>query len=67
MRLARKKFHGHIDAMKIPIEADSAIEMWKVNDVKAFAIIATMLRPKLQSLICSATSTDETCENLKVS
>ena len=65
MRLARKNLHGHIDALKIPNEGDPAIEMGKVNDVKAFAIIATMISPKFQSLIRSATSTAEAWEILK--
>nr|CCA25906.1 AlNc14C331G10692 [Albugo laibachii Nc14] len=55
MRLAKKNRYGHIDAMKIPNEADPENETFEVNDVKVFAIIATMISPQFQSLVRSAT------------
>ena len=62
MKLAKKNLHDHIDVMKLPREMD---EEWKVKDVKAFAIIATMVSPNFQTMIRSATSAAEAWEILK--
>ena len=65
MSLEVLNLHGQIDALEIPNDGDPAVGMWKVNVVKAFAIIATMISPKFHLLIRSATSTDEAWEIMK--
>nr|CCA28032.1 putative polyprotein [Albugo laibachii Nc14] len=54
MQLMRKGLLDHIDMVKTPGEDDSNAADWKVNDMKAFAIVSTMIRPNLQSMFRSA-------------
>ena len=54
MKLAKKGLLEHIDATKTPSEGDANASIWKVNDMKAFAIICTMINPSLQSMVRNA-------------
>ena len=57
MQLMRKGLLDHIDLVKTPSEDDSNAGIWKINDMKAFAIISTMMSPNLQSMVRSACNT----------
>ena len=61
MKLAKKGLLAHIDAAKVPIDD---IE-WKVNDMKAFATITTMISINLQSMVRNAQTTAQAWELLK--
>nr|CCA15710.1 AlNc14C14G1627 [Albugo laibachii Nc14] len=65
MQLMRKGLLGHIDPGKTPSEDDSNAANGKVNDMKAFAIISTMISPNLQSMVRSACSTAQAWDILK--
>ena len=65
MRLAKKGLLEHLDAMKAPEEGDAAASTWKVNDMKAFAIVSTMISINLQSMVRTAKSTAEAWNILK--
>ena len=54
MRLAKKGLLEHIDATKVAEEENSAI--WKVEDMKAFAIVLMTISSSLQSLVRTAQS-----------
>ena len=47
MKLAKKGLMVHIDATKAPSEGGVNSSIWKVNDIKAFAIICTMINSSL--------------------
>lgn len=65
MKLAKKNLLDHLDATKAPAANDPAAEGWKVNDGKAFAIIATMIDARYQSMVRNAASAAEAWEVLK--
>ena len=55
MMLARKNLLGHIDGSKPPPANDAAALLeWKASDMKAFAILATMLSQQYQTMIRTA-------------
>ena len=63
IKLAKKGLLEHIDATKAPSEGDDAYASeWKVNDMKAFAIVCTMITPSLQSMVRNAGTTAEAWE-----
>ncbi|CAH0493052.1 unnamed protein product, partial [Peronospora farinosa] len=51
--------------MKAPEEGDATASTWKVNDMKAFAIVTKMISTNLQSMVRTATSTAEAWDILK--
>ena len=63
MRLAKRGLLEHIDATKAPEEGSSAI--WKIEDMKAFAIVCTTICPSFQSMVRTAQSTAQAWEILK--
>ena len=65
MKLAKKSLMDHVDAAKAPSDADPRAAEWKVNDLKAFAIVVTLVSPNLQSMVRNASSTAEAWEILK--
>lgn len=65
MKLAKKSLLDHIDATKAPQANDPRVEEWKVNDLKAFAIISTMIEPRFQSMVRNAGTAAEVWETLK--
>lgn len=65
MKLAKKGLMEHIDATKAPREDDAYASTWKVNDMKAFAIVCTMIIPSLQSMVRNAGTTAEAWEILR--
>nr|CCA24076.1 putative polyprotein [Albugo laibachii Nc14] len=64
-KLAKKGLLIHIDAMKASSEGDANASTWKVNDMKAFATICTMINPSLQSMVRTAQTTAVAWEFLK--
>nr|CCA23134.1 AlNc14C182G8236 [Albugo laibachii Nc14] len=54
----------HLDGLKTPNSEDSAAEMWKVNDMKAFAVVASSISPNLQSMARGANTAAEVWETL---
>uniref|UniRef100_A0AAV1U517 Polyprotein n=1 Tax=Peronospora matthiolae TaxID=2874970 RepID=A0AAV1U517_9STRA len=65
MRLAKKGLLEHLDAMKAPEEGDASASTWKVNDMKAFAIVSTMISTNLQSMVRTAETTAKAWDILK--
>lgn len=65
MQLMRKGLLDHIEPVKTPSEDDSNAGIWKINDMKAFAIISTMISPNLQSMVRSACSAAQAWDILK--
>ena len=65
MKLAKKGLLDHLDAAKAPSEADPGAAGWKVNDMKAYAIVTTMISPSFQSMVRSASSAAQAWEILK--
>ena len=65
MQLAKKGLLEHLDAMKAPEEGDATASTWKVNDMKAFAIVSTMISTNLQSMVRTAKTTAEAWDILK--
>ena len=65
VRLAKKRLTEHLDAMKAPEEGDASASTWKVNDMKAFAIVSTMISTNLQSMVRTAKTTAEAWDILK--
>ena len=59
MKLAKENLHEHLDSLKTRSEEDLDAAAWKVRDIKAFAIIATMISPNFQSMIRTASSAAE--------
>ena len=59
MKLAKNGLLEHIDATKAPSENDASAAVWKVNDMKAFANVCTMIIPSLQSVVWNAATTAE--------
>uniref|UniRef100_A0AAV1VEP3 CCHC-type domain-containing protein n=1 Tax=Peronospora matthiolae TaxID=2874970 RepID=A0AAV1VEP3_9STRA len=51
MKLAKKGLLEHIDATKAPRGDDANAAFCKVNDMKAFANVCTMVSPSLQSMV----------------
>ncbi|CAI5707225.1 unnamed protein product [Peronospora effusa] len=51
--------------MKVPEEGDASASTWKVNDMKAFAIVSTMISTNLQSVVRTAKTTAEAWDILK--
>ena len=56
MRPAKKGLLDHLDAMEALEEGDAAASTWKVNDMKAFGIVSTMISTNLQSMVRTAKS-----------
>lgn len=65
MKLAKNGLLEHIDATKAPSEGDVNASIWKVNDMKAFAIICTMINLSLQSMVRNAGTTAEAWDILR--
>uniref|UniRef100_A0AAV1TC67 CCHC-type domain-containing protein n=1 Tax=Peronospora matthiolae TaxID=2874970 RepID=A0AAV1TC67_9STRA len=65
MNLAKKGSLEHLDAMKAPEEGDTSASTWKVNDMKAFAIVSTMISTNLQSMVRTTETTAEAWDTLK--
>ena len=59
MKLAKKGLLEYIDATKAPSEGDAYTSEWKVNDMKAFAIVCTIITLSLQSMVRNAGTTAE--------
>ena len=55
----------HIDATKAPSEGDDNASAWKVNDMKAFANVCTMISPRLQSMVRNEGTTPKAWEILR--
>ena len=62
MKLTKKGLLEHIDATKAPSEDDASAAVWKVNDMKAFANVCTMINLSLQSMVRNAATTAEAWE-----
>lgn len=60
MKLPKKNLREHLDSMKTPSEEDLNAAAWKVREIKACAIIVTMISPNYQSMIRTASSAAET-------
>jgi hypothetical protein len=54
MKLSKKNLVDHLDGTKAPDEADARSAQWKVDDVKAFAIVAMSLSPNFQTMVRSS-------------
>uniref|UniRef100_A0AAV1UMZ6 Polyprotein n=1 Tax=Peronospora matthiolae TaxID=2874970 RepID=A0AAV1UMZ6_9STRA len=65
MMLAKKGLLKHLDAMKALEEGDSSASTWKVNDMKAFAIVATVISTNLKPMVRTAETTAEAWDILK--
>jgi hypothetical protein len=66
MELGRKEFSQHITVAVKPEEiALRETPQWKVNDLKAFAILSKRMDPTYQSMVRDAASTLEACEILR--
>ena len=65
MRLTKKGLLEHLDAMKAPEERDASVSTWKVNDMKAFEIVSTMISTNLQSMVRTAKTTAEAWDILE--
>ena len=66
MMLARKNLLGHIDGSKPPPANDAAALLeWKASDMKAFAILATMLSQQYQTMIRTARTANHVREILQ--
>uniref|UniRef100_M4C211 Uncharacterized protein n=1 Tax=Hyaloperonospora arabidopsidis (strain Emoy2) TaxID=559515 RepID=M4C211_HYAAE len=50
--------------MKAPEEGDASAFTWKVNDVKDFAIVSTMISTNLQSMVRTEKTTAEASDIL---
>ena len=55
LKLIEKGLLDHIDATKTPIADNQVPELWRVNDLMAFAIISMSIGINLQSLFRNAT------------
>ena len=51
LKLIKKGLLDHIDATKVPIAENQVHESWRVNDLKAFAIISMSIGISFQSFI----------------
>ena len=65
MRLAKKGLLDRLDAMKAPEEGDASASTWKVNDMKAFEIVSTMISTNLQPMVRTAKTKAEAWDILK--
>ena len=65
MNLDKKGLLEHTDATKARSEDDTSAAIWKVNNMKTFANLCTMINPSLQSIIRNAATTAEACGILK--
>nr|CCA19021.1 putative polyprotein [Albugo laibachii Nc14] len=65
MKLMKKGLLDHLDELKTPNSEDSAAELWKVNDLKAFAIVASSIIPDLQSMARGGNTAAEVSETLR--
>ena len=65
MRLAKKGLLEHLDAMEAQEEGDASASTWKVNDMKAFAIVSTMISTNLQPMVRTAKTKAEAWDILK--
>ena len=67
MKLAKKDLMEHLFTTESPGKGDVNSAAWKVNYMKAFANVCTMISPSLQSMVRSAQSSAEVWEILKAS
>ena len=65
LKLIKKGLLDHIDATKVPIAENQVHESWRVNDLKAFAIISMSIGNSFQSLIRNARTASEVWEILQ--
>ena len=65
MKLAKKGLLEHLFTTESQGKGDVNSAAWKVNDMKAFANVCTMISPSRQSMVRSAQSTPKVCEILK--
>ena len=59
IKIPRKGMLEHIDATKTPGEDDASALIWKVNDMKSFADVHTMVSPSHHSMVWNAGTTAE--------
>uniref|UniRef100_A0AAV1T557 Retrotransposon Copia-like N-terminal domain-containing protein n=1 Tax=Peronospora matthiolae TaxID=2874970 RepID=A0AAV1T557_9STRA len=59
IKLAKKKPLEHIDVTKAPRGDDANVSFGKVNDMKAYANVCTMISPSLQSMVRDAATAAE--------
>ena len=58
MKLARKNLLQYIDGpINVKVEDATAVAEWKANDLRAFAILSTMLITQYQTMVRNSTST----------
>ena len=62
MNLDKKGLVEHTDATKARSEDDTSAAIWKVNNMKTFANLCTMINPSLQSMVRNAATTAEAWE-----
>ena len=61
----KKGLLDHIDGVKTPDdESVESVELWKVNDLNAFAIVASSISPNLQSMVRGASTAAQVWEIL---
>ena len=65
MKIAKKGLLEHIDATKARVKKTLTRQHEKVNDMKAFANVCTMISPSLQSMVRNAGTTAEACKFLR--
>nr|CCA17332.1 putative polyprotein [Albugo laibachii Nc14] len=65
LKLMKKGLLDHIDAIKTPIVDNQVPELWRVNDLKAFAIILMSIGINLQSSIRNPRTASEVCNILQ--
>ena len=65
MKLAKKNLLVHLDATKAPQEGDPMLGTWQVNDMKAFAIVSTMIDVRYQSMVRNCQTAAEAWMTLK--
>ena len=65
MKLMKKGLLHHIDKSESPSEDPAASAIWKLNNLKAFAIILMSISPSLQAVIRCTCTTSQLWEILK--